>query len=283
MRSSTSVPAGPPALGTALGVVAEEDAGGLVRRLSVPPHLHGPEGILQGGLATGLLAEAARLADRFGAPLTSVDARLRRPTPLASELDVRVVPVAAARFDVGIEDAGAALVTGTVELAGHDPTPRVADLVELAGVPFPPAEPQDRFPHCWVCGPDHPDGLALLPRWHAPDALSIPWIPEDRLADGRGRLHPVVVAAVLDCPTFWAACAAVDAAGFAGALLAGMHVRHFRPALVGEPLRVVARFDTADGRRFRARAALVDEDGVVYATSSCLHLGVARLPEGAPR
>lgn len=278
MTTATSLPVGPASLGLRLSADADVVDGAVVRRLSTPSHLHGPRGVLQGGVAAGVLAEAARLADRFGAPLTSIDARLRRPTPLGSTLAVHVTQTAAARFEVATRDGDLDLVTGAVEFAGHDPTPRVADLVELGRVPFPQPQPQDRFPDCWVCGPDHPDGLHLLPRWHAEGRISVPWIAEDSLADDRGGLHPLVVAAVLDCPAVWASLHAVETAGFAGALLAGMHVRYFRSAPVDEPLRVVAAFDDVQGRKFRARAALVDEDGIVYATSSCLNIGVAEIP-----
>lgn len=279
MSSSAFLPAGPARLGLRLGADAEVRGGDLRRRMSTPSDLHGPRGILQGGLAVGLLAEAARHADRFGAPLTSIDAQLHGPTPLgAEELAVAVRQTGAARFEVAIHGEGRELVSGAVEFAGHDPSPRVADLAELGSVAFPTPRPQQRFPVCWVCGPEHPTGLHLLPAWHAEGMISIPWIPDETLGDTHGHLHPLVVAAVLDCPTVWASLHAIDAGGFAGALLAGMHVRYFRDALAGEPIRVVARFDGVDGRKIRARAALVDEDHVVYAMASCLHIGVAEIP-----
>lgn len=278
MIPTTSIPAGPASLDLRLGADADVVDGVVRRRLTTPAHLHGPTGVLQGGLAAGILAEAATLADRIGAPLTSIDARLRRPTPLGAELAIEVRQTAAARFEVRTLAEADELVTGTVEFAGHDPIPRVADLVELGSVPIPDPVAQDRFPDCWVCGPGNPDGLHLLPAWHAPDMVSIPWIPDDALAGDRGYLHPLVVAAVLDCPTVWAARAAWEDAGFAGALLAGYHVGMFADAPVGEPLRVVARLDAVDGRKIRARAALVDEDGIVYAVASAFHLGVGELP-----
>jgi hypothetical protein len=278
MTIPTALPVGPPTLGFTFSADADVADGAVFRTLGVPADLHGPHGILQGGLAVGVLAEAARLADRFGAPLTSIDARLWRPTLLDRSVSVAVTQTAAARFDVATSDGDAELVTGTVELAGHDPAPQVADLRELGQVPLPTPRRQERFPDCWVCGPDHPDGLHLLPAWHTEGQISIPWIPDDRYGDERGVLDPLVVAAVLDCPTVWASLHHLDAEGFAGALLAGYHVRYFRDAPVGEPLRVVARFDDGDGRKIRARAGLVDEDGVVYASSACFHVGVGEVP-----
>ncbi len=274
MTTSPHHPAGPAALGLTVAADATASDAGLTRAWHTPPDLHGPTGILQGGIATGVIAEAARLVDPIGAPLTSVDVRLFRPTPLGADLAVDVRRTGAARYDVTTRDGDEVLVRGTVELAGHDPAPQVADLVELGRVPLPTPEPQHRFPDCVVCGPEHPDGLHLHPAWHDEGRISIPWIPDDRLAGDDGWLHPLAVAAVLDCPTVWASLHHLDAEGFAGALLAGMHVRTFRDAPVGEPLRVVARFDAGDGRKVRARGALVDEDGVVYAASSCFHLGV---------
>lgn len=278
MIPTTSRPAGPASLELRIGTEVDIVDGAVRRRFRTPAHLHGPTGVLQGGLAAGFLAEAAALADRIGAPLTSIDARLRRPTPLGAELAVDVRQTAAARFDVRTLAGADELVAGTVEFAGHDPVPRVADLVELGSVPIPAPVAQDRFPDCWVCGPDNPDGLHLLPAWHAPDMVSIPWIPDDALAGDRGQLHRLVVAAVLDCPTVWAARSGWEDAGFAGALLAGYHLGMFADAPVGEPLRVVARLDAVDGRKIRARSALVDEDGIVYAVASAFHLGVAELP-----
>jgi hypothetical protein len=257
----------------------------LTRELLVPAGLDGPPGILQGGLAVGVTAAVARAGDRFGAPLTAIDARLHAPTPLGRPLAARVRPTeAAARYAVELRDGDQLLVTADVELAGHDPAPRAFDLLELASVPLPPAEPQTAFPTCWVCGsaPVHPAAQRLHPRYVGRDAVSIPWVADEELGDGRGVIDPLVVAAVLDCPTVWAAIAHIRALGHTGALLAGYHLRVFGDAPVMEPLRTVARLDDASGRKLRARSALVDEDGVVHAVASAFHLAVAEVPSLTP-
>ena len=100
-------PAGPEALGIELGADATVVDGWLVREFHAPHGLDGPPGVLQGGLAAGVTASIARAADRFGAPLTSVDARLHAPTPL--EL-LATAPGAWAR--------GASLVLVSAEHAG---------------------------------------------------------------------------------------------------------------------------------------------------------------------
>lgn len=276
------MPIGPAGLGIELGVDGHvSDDGWLTRSLLVPPGLDGPDGILQGGFAAGVTIGVARAADRFGAPLTSVDARLHAPTPLGRHLAARVRPTdTVARYDVELRDGEQLLVAAEVELAGHDPSPRAFDLLELGTMPLPAASPQTAFPRCWVCGsaPDHPLAQRLHPRYVGGDSVSIPWVADEVLGDPRGTIDPVVVSAVLDCPTVWAGIDHVRALGHTGALLAAYHLRVFHDAPVMEPLRTVGRLDVADGRKLRARGGLVDEDGVLYAVSSAFHLSVAAVP-----
>jgi hypothetical protein len=280
---STPLPlAGPAALGFEVGadVVPAED-GWLVRDLFAPAGLDGPEGILQGGFAAGIACAGARGIDRFGAPLTSIHAQLHAPTPLGRWLQLRArFTDRAATYEVETRDAGRLLVSAEVELAGHDPAPRSFDLLELADVPVPSVGHQDAFPRCFVCGahPTHPRGQRLLPRWHTPDAVVIPWVCDDDLGP-TGTVDPLVVSAVLDCPTVWSAWQVIAGRGDTGALLARYHLRFFRDAPVMEPLRTVAHLDQADGRKLHARGALLDEDGGIYAVSSALHISVPEVPQ----
>jgi hypothetical protein len=281
--TSNHLAAGPSVLGIDLGAEASTtEEGWLVRDLYAAPGLDGPPGVLQGGLATGLSLAAARLAERFGAPATGFDARLHAPTPLGRNLQVRAQPAdAAARHRVQTLDGDRLLVDAEVELAGHDLAPQVFDLLELATVPLPAPEPQELLATCWVCGdrPTHPAAQRMLPAWHAPETVVCPWIADEALADARGMIDPVVVSAMLACPTAWASFRHVEDRGDAVGLLAGYHLRFFRDAPVMEPLRVVAHCDGADGRRLHTRGALVDEDGVVYATTSALYISVPELPD----
>jgi hypothetical protein len=279
---TTSIPLGPPTLGLTLAAeVALEDAW-VLRGLHVPDGLDGPPNILQGGLAAGLGVGIARLADTYGAPLTSVRARLHAPTPLGTSVRARVQAAdGVGRYRVETRAGDAVLVSAEVELAGHDPAPLALDLLDLATVPFPEAVPQDAYPTCFVCGPNprHPAGLRLHPRPGAADTIVQPWIPDAVLAgDSAGVVDPLLVAAVLDCPTVWAGFERLRQAGYAGALLAGFRLQVFRDLPVEEPVRVVARWDGLDGRKGRARAALVDEDRTIYALATALHIAVTELP-----
>lgn len=282
VQVSTTIAAGPVALGLRLGSDASVGDGWAERALVVPEGLDGPLGILQGGLAAGVTAPIARVADTFGAPLTSVEARLHAPTPLASTVRTRVRRAeGVGRYQVELAQGDGLLVSAEVEYAGHDPAPLGLDLLELATVPFPEAVPQQEYPSCFVCGPSpsHPCGLRLHPRPGPAHTIVQPWVAEEVLAgDAAGVVDPLMVAAVLDCPTVWAGMEQLRAVGYLGALLAGFRLQFYRDVPLAEPLRIVARCDGLDGRKLRARAAVVDEDHTVYAMASALHIAVTELP-----
>lgn len=282
----TTLTLGPAGLGIELGADATVSADGwLVRELRAAPGLDGPPGILQGGSAAGVCLGVAQAADPHGAPVTSLDARLHAPTPLDTTLQARVrATEAVARYLVELRDGERLLVSADVELAGHETSPHAYDLLALADVALPPAEPQQLFPTCWVCGahPTHPLAQRLHPRHHGDDAVVVPWVADELLADERGMIDPLLVSAVLDCPTAWAAMGHVRSLGHVGALLVGYHLTMFRDAPTMEVLRTVARFDGAEGRTVRARSALVDDEGVTYAIASAVHVSVPEVPSRPP-
>lgn len=278
---TTTVTIGPASLGIELGADATVQDGWLVRSFRAGPGLDGPPGVLQGGLAAGVTAAIAQVADRFGAPLTALDARLHAPTPLERELQAAVRATdEPARYDVEVRDGDQRLVSAHVELAGRDAASQAYDLQELATVPLPDPRPQRDYPGCWVCGaePHHPNALRLDPRPYRLDQQVVPWIPDEVVGDERGIVDPLVVSAVLDCPTAWVAMPSVRDAGFGAALLGGYRLQLFGDAPVMEPLRTVARLDEVDGRKMRARGALVDEDGITYAIASALQIAAPGLP-----
>lgn len=275
--------AGPAGLGIDLGPSATDAEGWTVRDLVARPGLDGPNGVLQGGFAVGVAEEIARQVDGYGAALTSIEARLHAPTPLGRRLQARVRPAdGVARYEVETRDGDRLLVSSLVELAGHEPGPGPGDLRELATAPVPEPAPQYAFPRCFVCGPEpeHELALRLHPQLLSPTTACNPLVIADELADARGQAAPLVLAAVLDCPTVWASYAYVRSIGHEGALLGGFRLTYFADAPTMAPLKVVARMDETDGRKIRARGAVVDDDGVCYAMSSALHISVAEVPAG---
>jgi hypothetical protein len=278
---TTWLPVGPPALAIAIGADADLDGGWLLRPLRAGVGLDGPAGILQGGLATAVPTAAAKLADPFGAPLTSVVARLHAPTPLGTELTVALRPAdGVAQHEVQLRDGDRLLVSATVDLTGRDQAPSVPDLAELAEGPLPPLTLHDEYPECFVCGPanTHPHAQRCAMGHVGDEAVVAPWLVDGALADPGPHVDPVLISAVLDCPGVWAAMPTLQRAGFAGCLLAGMEVRWYREAPVYELLRVAARFDEMDGRKIRVRSALIDEDGMIYAVASALHIAITEVP-----
>lgn len=275
-------PLPPPELGLQVSATTtQRDDGWLARELTLPAGLDGPPGILQGGLAAGLTATLAPYIDPFGAPLTGLHARLHAPTLLEVPVEVRMRPTdVVAHYELELHQQGTRTLSARVELAGREPTAHVADLVDLAAVPLPPPRPQQAYPTCWICGPSptHPHGQRLHPRYHRDGAVVVPWVADEALGDEHGVLDPAVVAAALDCPTVWAVMDAVHELGGHAALLGGYHLTVLRDAPVMEPLRTVARLDRVDGRKLEARAALVDEDGVVYAVAAALQVAVDAVP-----
>ncbi|MBY5163429.1 hypothetical protein [Salsipaludibacter albus] len=280
----------------AVGTAVETEHGHDVA-VSAPGALCGPPGVLQGGLSTAVLARAAVAVDD-GRP-SRVVARLHRPTPTDTELVATVTapsddteaPVASARstWQVATSVAGGPpdepLVTGLVAIGGragdaddHD------DLVDIAlRDPLPRPQAVPAAPHCVVCGARNPDGLHLFPGWCPDGAVVEAWEGEEAQAGPGGTfVRPEVVAAILDCPTVWAARDHLRANGHGGAMLGGMDVTWYSRLPVGEAVRVGAVMDHADGRKIRARAGLVGRDGMLYAVASCFQVGVATFPGADP-
>jgi hypothetical protein len=281
---------GPEVLGLRGGPAHLED-GWHTLALSAAPGLDGPPGVLQGGLVAGLAVELARTIDRGGAALHGVDVRLEAPTPLGQPLTGRVRPLAGtALSEVELWSGAQRTASATVELTGPRPLLDAADLVELAAGPLTRPEPSELYPTCFVCGPHatHPAALHTYPRWVGPDRVSIPWIPEESLADvdarAQVRAHamPVVadlvVAAALDCPTAWASLGAVQSAGYPAMLLGTLRLRMGGAVEVLDPLRITARSDGIAGRKVRARSALIDTDERVLALADVVHVAVVQLP-----
>jgi hypothetical protein len=147
----------------------------------IDSRFNGPPDSGNGGVTCGLLATAV--------DLVQPEVTLRVPPPLGRELQLE---------DNSLYD-GDQLVAeaheGTVDIEAP-PSVTVAQARAASdgydGITGHP------FPTCFVCGPDHPTGLLLMPGPVAPGVVATDWVPES--AD------PVLVWAALDCPGAWAAC-----------------------------------------------------------------------------
>jgi hypothetical protein len=286
-------PFGPPDLGLRIGSPVE--AGGWTWfSMLTPSGLDGPPGVLQGGLAAGLAIDVARAVDPHRAPLHAVSARLKAPTRLDVPTVARVRPAGTVGwYEVEVWQDGQPTVVSTVELTGQDEMNDVADLVALAAGPPPPMAPDPLFSTCFVCGVDatHPLALRTPPAYVASDRLSVPWVPDERLASGTrspsgngtaadrvGEVSELIVTAALDCPSAWATIGAAREAGYTGALLGSVRIQFAGPVEVLDPVRVTAQLDAVHGRKLQARSAVIDSDGRVLAVCDALHVAVRDLP-----
>ena len=271
---------GPAGLGLGVGAPVHED-GWVWNSLIAPPGLDGPPGVLQGGLAAGLAIELARSVDRHGAPVHALTSRLEAPTRLGVPFIGRVRPAdTAGWYEVETWQDGRRTVASTVELTGQDPLQALTDLIALAAGTPPPPEPDPLYPSCFVCGEgaEHPLALHATPAFVGPDRLSVPWIPDERLGTGR-HVAELIVAAALDCPSAWATVGAARSAGYVAVLLGSLRLQFADAVEVLDPVRITARMDSADGRKLRARSAVVDTDGRVLAVFDALHVAVRSLPD----
>ena len=217
--------------------------------ITVPVGYNGPAGSANGGVAAGLLAAFIPGPARV---------RLFRPSPLGEPMEVREV---ASGFE--------AVVGGEVALAASsarvevNPPPLTIEEAREATAPFV----GHAAVTCVVCGPEHVEGLRLLPGPVGPGPVhATTWTPPSWTGDRYGIVRPEIVWGVLDCP---------------GAI---MLVRHYPgenmfPALgtitveVAEPVRVGDTYSIIawprgrDGRKLYAGTAIVGAGGTVFAQS----------------
>lgn len=202
----------------------------------------GPDGLGNGGLVAGMLAE------HLGGEAQVV---LHRPVPVER------------RLAVGMPEPG------RVELSGDA---LLATALRLrsgaAASAFPPSLRLDRcrpmaalcaehpFPRCMVCGPERSDARALriLPLEWRPGVVAAPWaVPGIACADG--LVCAPYLWAALDCPGAWA-IASLQGPG--RMVLGQFTVRIVRRPTAGEALLIVGRARGACGRRRYAETAIYD-------------------------
>lgn len=206
------------------------------------------------GVAATLLTTLP--VSRSGLAVTGVGLRIVETIPTAEPLLLRTRRRPGGGHDAEVALHDRIVAEGEVEIAGYDPIPRVPDLVELATVPFGQARPDHR---CDVF--DDRFGINRDAAWQNGGRVALPWVAEDLLDDGSGRAHPLGVA-FLEC------VARIAAGAPPGASTRSLYLRFFADMPVLEPIRLVGSADTTDADTWQARAAAVDEEGVVYVTAA---------------
>lgn len=120
------------------------------------------------------------------------------------------------------------------------------------------------YPGCFVCGDRHENPLALGLKFILQDGLvRASFVPQREHAGYPGIVHGGIVASLLDEASSWVASATAQAF----CLTRSLEVEFLRPAKVGEPLTVLARVESQQGRFLEVRAQVEDREGRVLAQS----------------
>jgi len=224
--------------------------------LRIEPRFCGPPGTANGGYFAGSLAAAANGQ--------ACSVRLHAPIPLATELEIVEMPEGSRQ----LMHAGQLLARAT---------PAALELAVPAAPDFTAAGRASRrfgafgrlaFPGCFVCGDarGERDGLRIFAGATDDGALvAAPWVPDDTLADGRGRIPRALLWAAIDCPGYFAA--RDDGAPM---LLGEITARVDGEIGVGEPCVVIGWRERVDGRKFRVGTALFNADGALCARARAL-------------
>jgi hypothetical protein len=224
--------------------------------MRIAPRFNGPPGSANGGITAG------RLAAYVGAPV--VEVTLRRPPPLG--VDLRVDASGGTARLLHGELLVAEAVPCTDDLDAGEPVDLDTARAAAAAYPGLVAHP---FPTCFVCGPDHPDGMRLFPGPVGEGRSAAAWTPADD--------DPVMVWAALDCPGGWSA----DLPG-RPLVLGRMAVARLGSPVAGEPHVVTGWITGEDGRKVHTGTALRRADGTVVAAARATWLAVDPAALGGP-
>lgn len=225
--------------------------------IRIPRHWCGPDGIGQGGVTAGLLADG--LSDE------PVEVRLHAPAPL--DVDMDVVPGDVERVLVAAPDTRIATVRGIDALEGVPPA--VVDL-GTARKATGALRHLNPFGRCVVCGHRRDDSLRVWPGPlpdGRPGVATVIEPPADRASaapfvDGRGMLATPFVFGALDCTSGFAVLRETDG----GLVITGtMQVQLVQAVPAETPVIATAQVTGRGGRTWRVGAALYAPDGDLLA------------------
>lgn len=139
---------------------------------------------------------------------------------------------------------------------------------------------QHPFPTCFVCGPNRTrgDGLRIFAGpMPERDCVAAPWIPDEALCGGDGKVCAEFMWAALDCPGY-------AATGHARVMMLGqIAARVDRRVHAAESCVVVGWQVSQDGRKHVVGTALYDDDGELCARAQATWIEVAGSAEPPAR
>lgn len=241
---------------------AELDGAGTVL---VGRRYNGPPNSANGGYVSGLVARRARRILESDGELV---VQLHLPPPL--DTDLRLTR-AGRRVHVWHGDA--LVATASPQAPGADVPGAIApELAERAALRYEGQDGAHPFSTCFVCGPDHPDGLRLAPG-PVPGLdghVACLWTPDATTDDGTGTVAEELVWAALDCPGGWT----LDPVR-SPLLLGRMSARITALPRVGETVVAVGRGAPGTGRVHTCATALFRRDGTELARSTATWVRLA--------
>jgi hypothetical protein len=206
-----------------------------VATLTIPGRYNGPPDSANGGVSCGLLAQATGRNE----------VTLRRPPPLDRAM----------RVEDGLLYDGEHLVASAADAEVPVEAPGPVSLADATEATARYAGWQDHpFPTCFVCGPQHPDGLRVFPGPVGENVVAAPWVPADD--------DPVMTWAALDCPGGWC----LDLPGRPH-VLGRMALRSLTPPTPGAEHVLVGWLREMDGRKVHTGSALYTAGGDLLAVA----------------
>ncbi|MEU8890793.1 hypothetical protein [Streptomyces sp. NPDC048442] len=225
--------------------------------IRVDRRYNGPPNSANGGYISGLVAPRARRMLESEGDLV---VQLHSPPPL--DTDLRLTR---AGRRVHVWHGGILVATASPETPGADTPEAIApDVAEQAMLGYEGQGAANPFPTCFVCGPDHPEGLRLAPG-PVPglgDHVACVWTPE--------AVTEELVWAALDCPGGWT----LDPLR-SPLVLGRMSARITALPLVGETVIAVGRGMPGEGRVHTCTTALFRRDGTELARSTATWVRLA--------
>jgi hypothetical protein len=232
--------------------------------LTVAKRFCGPRASSNGGYFCGLVSALSQ-------DVRTV--RLMKPPPLDTSLDVVEQPEGVLAIQHGEVVVGQSR-PASLQLDPPVPPSYVESLdasLHYAGFKEHP------YPTCFVCGTQRArgDGLRVFAGPVAGrEIVAAPWVPDQSLDAGDGKVRPEFMFAAMDCP----GCFAANKSG-RGLWLLGEFTGHIdRRVHIDEPCRVIGWHIGSNGRKHEAGTALFDEEGELCGRAKAVWIEPASSP-----
>ncbi|MBS0365941.1 MAG: hypothetical protein JSR67_08985 [Proteobacteria bacterium] len=251
-----------------------QEVAGLMHTLTIPARFCGPPASANGGYFAGRVAQLVA---------GTATVRLLAPPPLEVAFATVTSPDGTLRVmhgEAAVGEARAILERLDLDIP---PAPTYGQAVEAAdryaGLRY------HRYPGCFVCGTQRRqgDGLRIFAGplaqsgSTAAGVVASPWVPDETLDAGDGRVRAEFMSAALDCPGYYAVAEHDQAM-----LLAQFTVDAPRRVRIGERCTVVGWPLGGEGRKRWAGTALFDSNGGLCGRARALWIELRAVSGGAP-